>query len=186
MGRAEFRLPACTLTRSRRAILGGAQNEVNLLYSSSRSVTLFIPFSEMNPAAGTRVMPRFRTLPCRCLPLKRHEARFDAAQARQLKRTKRERVEAGNESAGFSVRVIPSSQIPPRPQCVLGNRWFLWLSKAPYPDMPLRSPSWALIDRRGHQPWLRREDPSLVWRFEAGVGVRSQNAEDNDGGFCFL
>src|SRR5439155_9345722 len=172
MGRAEFRLPACTLTRSRRAILGGAQNEVNLLYSSSRS-TLFIPFSEMNPAAGTRVMPRFRTLPCRSLPLKRHEARFDAAQARQLKRTKRvvKRVEAGNESAGFLVRVIPSCQIPPRPQCVPGNRWFLWLSKAPYPDMRLRSPSWALIDRRGYQPSLRREDPSLLWRFEAGAGV---------------
>src|SRR5437667_180139 len=84
------------------------------------------------------------------------------------------------------VRVNPSCQIPPRPQCVLGNRWFLWLSKAPYPDMPLRSPSWALIDRRGYQPWLRREDPSLLWPFEAGVGVRSQNPEDNDAGFCFL
>jgi len=48
-------------------------------------------------------MPRFRTLPCRSLPLKRHEARFDAAQARQLKRRKRvvKRVEAGNESTGF-------------------------------------------------------------------------------------
>src|SRR5207245_11121428 len=68
----------------------------------------------------------------------------------------------------------------------LANRWFLWLSKAPYPDMPLRSPSWALIDRRGHQPWLRREDPSLLWPFEAGAGVRSQDAEDHDGGFCFL
>ena len=66
-------------------------------------------------------MPRFRTLPCRSLPLKRHEARFDAAQARQLKRTKRvvKRVEAGNESAGFLVRVIPSCQIPPRPNAFL-------------------------------------------------------------------
>src|SRR5947209_17153072 len=52
--------------------------------------------------------------------------------------------------------------------------------------MRLRSRSWALIDRRGYQPWLRREDPSLLWPFEAGVGVRSQNAEDHDGGFCFL
>src|SRR5437667_11115419 len=52
--------------------------------------------------------------------------------------------------------------------------------------MRLRSPSWALIDQRGYQPSLRREDPSLLWRFEAGAGVRSQNAEDHDGGFCFL
>src|SRR5437879_11872630 len=89
-----------------------------------------------------------------------------------------------DSSASF--RVNPSCQIPPRRQCVLGNRWFLWLSKAQYPDMRLRSPSWALIDRRGYQPWLRREDPSLLWRFEAGAGVRSQNAEDHDGGFCFL
>src|SRR5207245_2663779 len=35
--------------------------------------------------------------------------------------------------------------------------------------MPLRSPSWALIDRRGYQPWLRREDPSLLWPFASGV-----------------
>src|SRR5437667_6200017 len=66
------------------------------------------------------------------------------------------------------------------------NLVLLCLSKAPNTDMPLRSPSWALIDRRGHQPWLRREDPSLLWPFEAGGWVRSQNAEDNDGGFCFL
>ncbi len=52
--------------------------------------------------------------------------------------------------------------------------------------MRLRSRSWALIDRRGYQPWPRREDPSLLWPFEAGVGVRSQNPEDNDAGFCFL
>src|SRR5437879_2100005 len=89
-----------------------------------------------------------------------------------------------DSSASF--RVNPSCQIPPRRQCVLGNRWFLWLSKAQYPDMRLRSPSWALIDQRGYQPSLRREDPSLLWRFEAGAGVRSQNAEDHDGGFCFL